>query len=281
MIYYSDAFLDGLLQEDIHYGDLTTRALGIGNQRAEITFSRKETGCVSGIALACKLLKKLDITISSAVIEGDIVTAGSPIITAQGSAAALHQGWKIVQNVLEWSCGVSQYMHDMLSIARKYQPHAQIACTRKNIPGTKLLATQAILAAGGIIHRQGCSETILLFANHRHFLEKPDDWQHAINQLRLDAPEKAIIVEADNMQEAYAALAAQPDILQLDKFSPDDIRTLIADSADIAPHCQLSAAGGINLQSIDKYTNIGIKLFVTSAPYYAQPADIKVRLYPL
>lgn len=55
-------------------------------------------------------------------------------------------------------------MAKMLEIYHRYQPKGQIACTRKNIPNTKLLATQAVLAGGGIIHRQGCSETILLFA---------------------------------------------------------------------------------------------------------------------
>ncbi len=79
-------------------------------------------------------------------------------------------------------------------------------------------------------HRAGCAETILLFANHRHFLHDNQDWSGAINQLRRHAPEKKIVVEADTPKKAIAALRAQPDVLQLDKFSPQQA-TEIAQSA--------------------------------------------------
>ncbi|MCT8250276.1 ModD protein [Proteus vulgaris] len=280
MIYYPDAFLDNLLMEDIQYGDLTSRALNIGDHIGTMTFTRREAGCVSGITLGCRLLEKLGLVVTTHLQDGDFANNGDCLITAEGPADALHQGWKVVQNVLEWSCGVSDYMARMLEIYHRYQPQGQIACTRKNIPNTKLLATQAVLAGGGIIHRQGCSETILLFANHRRFLSEPDNWAQHVKQLRQAAPEKCIVVEADDIGQAREALKAQPDILQLDKFSIEDISLLQQEAPQIAPHCHLSVAGGINLNTIENYAQTGITLMVTSAPYYAPPADIKVRLHP-
>ncbi|NBM57674.1 MULTISPECIES: ModD protein [Proteus] len=280
MIYYPDAFLDNLLMEDIQYGDLTSRALNIGNQLGTMTFTRREAGCVSGITLGCRLLEKLGLVVIAHQQDGDFANAGDCLIMAEGRADALHQGWKVVQNVLEWSCGVSDYMARMLDIYHRYQPKGQIACTRKNIPNTKLLATQAVLAGGGVIHRQGCSETILLFANHRRFLSEPNNWAQHVKQLRQAAPEKCIVVEADDIEQAREALKTQPDILQLDKFSIDDIAQLQQEVPHIAPHCHLSLAGGINLNTIEKYAQTGVNLLVTSAPYYAPPTDIKVRLYP-
>ncbi|MBG2877163.1 ModD protein [Proteus alimentorum] len=280
MIYYPDAFLDNLLMEDIQYGDLTSRALNISDQLGTMTFTRREAGCISGITLSCRLLEKLRLKVTAHQQDGDFANAGDCLITAEGRADALHQGWKVVQNVLEWSCGVSDYMAKMLEIYHRYQPKGQIACTRKNIPNTKLLATQAVLAGGGVIHRQGCSETILLFANHRRFLSEPDNWAQHVKQLRQAAPEKCIVVEADDIEQAREALKAQPDILQLDKFSIEDIAQLQQEAPEIAPHCHLSLAGGINLKTIEKYAQTGITLMVTSAPYYAPPTDIKVRLYP-
>lgn len=281
MIYYSDTFLDSLLLEDIHYGDLTTRALGIGAQQGEMHFFRKQAGFVSGLTVGQKLLEKLGLQAELHANDGDYADSGSLLMVVKGRADALHQGWKIVQNVIEWSSGVTHTTRLMVDILRKSQPDAQLACTRKNIPGTKLLATAAVLAGNGIIHRQGCAETILMFANHRRFLAEPDNWSAAIAALRRDAPEKNIIVEADNPDEAYQALKGCPDVLQLDKFHPDEIRRLIKDAAVLAPHCTLSAAGGLNAETIGDYANTGLKLFVTSAPYYAPPADIKVRLYPV
>lgn len=279
MIYYPDAFLDNLLMEDIQYGDLTSRALNISNQLGTMIFTRREAGCVSGITLGCRLLEKLGLEVTAHQQDGDFANAGDCLITAEGRADALHQGWKVVQNVLEWSCGVSDYMARMLDIYHRYQPKGQIACTRKNIPNTKLLATQAVLAGGGVIHRQGCSETILLFTNHRRFLSEPNNWAQHVKQLRQAAPEKCIVVEVDNIEQAREALKAQPDILQLDKFSIEDIALLQQEVPHIAPHCHLSVAGGINLNTIEKYAQTGITLMVTSSPYYAPPTDIKVRLY--
>lgn len=280
MIYFSQAQTDALLLEDIQGGDLTTRALGIGAQPGVMAFYHRQGGCVSGTAVARQMLTSLGLTVSDGVADGEQVSAGQQLIRAHGNAAALHLGWKAVQNVLEWSCGVSGYLESMLSQLRQRYPDGQIACTRKAIPGTRLLATQAILAAGGIIHRGGCAETLLLFANHRRFLTNSNDWTGAIARLRSHAPEKKIVVEADTPAEALAALRAAPDVLQLDKFTPEQATEIVRLAPSLAPHCTLALTGGITLASLASYLDCGIRLFITSAPYYAPPADIKVSLSP-
>lgn len=280
MIYFSQAQTDALLQEDIQGGDLTTRALGIGAQPGVITFYHRQGGCVSGIAVARQMLRSLGLTVTEQLSDGEHAVAEQLLIRAHGNAAALHQGWKPVQNVLEWSCGISHYLDAMLSVTRSRYPDAQIACTRKAIPGTRMLATQAILAAGGIIHRGGCAETVLLFANHRRFLTDQNDWAGAITQLRHHAPEKKIVVEADTPDEALAALRAAPDVLQLDKFTPEQAADIARQAPSLAPNCTLALTGGITLASLASYLDCGIRLFITSAPYYAPPADIKVTLSP-
>lgn len=280
MIYIPDAFLDQLLLEDIQYGDLTTRALGIEKISGDITFFHRQGGCISGLPVAERLLKKLGLQITYRLEDGEYVQPGAAILSAEGGAAALHQGWKVTQNVLEWCCGVSEYLYQMREIYTRYVPSGQIACTRKSIPGTKLLSTLSVVAAGGIVHRLGCAETILLFTNHRRFLANPEDWVAHVARLRDAAPEKAIIVEVDNPDEAKMALAAQPDILQLDKFTPEQITSTLAYATQCAPGCTVSAAGGINLQSIQRYAETGVTLLVTSAPYHAPSADIRVVLTP-
>jgi len=280
MFYWSDSLLDSLLLSDIEYGDLTTRALNIGHQSGVMTFARKSAGRVSGVDLAEKLLTKLSLKVERHIQDGMDATSGTILLTAYGSAERLHQGWKVVQNVLEWCCGVAQYMADMNSIAKQINPLIRIACTRKSIPGTKALAIAAISHGGGILHRAGTAETILLFANHRHFWSNPSDWQGMINTLRRDAPEKKIIVEADNVEEALAALSGKPDILQLDKFEPKEVEFIMLKGTAIAPNCLLSVAGGVNKRNIAEFAQIGVKLIVTSSPYYAIPEDIKVVLEP-
>ncbi|MCZ9212134.1 ModD protein [Escherichia albertii] len=119
-----------------------------------------------------------------------------------------------------------------------------------------------------------------LVANHRRFLADNQDWSGAIDQLRRHAPEKKIVVEADTPEEALAALRAQPDVLQLDKFSPAQAVEIAQIAPSLAPNCTLALTGGINLLTLKNYLDCGIRLFITSAPYYASPADIKVKLKP-
>ncbi|AOR63466.1 ModD protein [Pectobacterium wasabiae] len=281
MMYIPDAYLDQLLLEDIQYGDITTRALGIGQGEGEITFFHRQGGCVSGLPVAERLLQRLGLRVTYSVQEGERVQPDEAILSATGKVAALHQGWKVTQNVLEWCCGVSEYLYQMKAIYTREVPSGQIACTRKIIPGTKPLSVLAVLAGGGIVHRLGCAETILLFTNHRRFLPHQDDWASHIAQLRHAAPEKAVIVEVDHPDEAIQALNAGPDILQLDKFTPEQVASTLAYAARYAPACKVSAAGGINLKTVQRYAETGVSLLVTSAPYHAPSADVRVVLTPI
>lgn len=277
MFHYADQQLDQWLLDDISGGDLTTRALGIETRTGEMQFSCRSHCRVSGAFVGFKMLQKLGLNARILCADGTDAKPGMPILQAEGNAAALHLGWKAVQNVLEWSCGVATYMHTLIQKGRAHNPHLHIACTRKSIPGTKALATASVVHGGGIIHRGGTAETILMFANHRRFLKNPDDWNANVQQLKAAAPEKKIIVEVDSMDEAKAAILANPDIIQLDKFSPEDIVKVIALANG---RCLISAAGGVNLENVEIYAATGVPLIVTSSPYYAKAADIKVKLQP-
>ncbi|MGC7590582.1 ModD protein [Bisgaard Taxon 46] len=276
MIYFSDKELDDFLLEDIYRGDLTTHALGLEDVPAQILFKRKNAGIVAGISIAEKLLKKLEIEPQVYVREGQTVEAGTILISAEANADKLHQAWKVVQLVLEWSCGVAQYTAEMIANAKAINPKAVVACTRKSIPNTRKLATNAVLAAGGHIHRQGISETLLVFTNHRNLLDQPEGWQAIVTKLRAEAPENKITLEADNLTQFEQMLSAEPDIIQLDKFSPEQVKQALNLLSESKKAITLSVAGGVNKNNVAEYAKSGVQLFITSAPYYAQPEDIKV-----
>ena len=276
MIYFSDKELDDLLLEDIYRGDLTTHALGIENIPAKILFKRKNAGIVVSVSVAEKLLKKLDIQPHLYVKEGEWVESGALLISAEGMSEQLHQALKVVQLVLEWSCGVAQYTAEMIANAKAINPNAVVACTRKSIPNTRKLATNAVLAAGGHIHRQGVSETLLVFTNHRNLLSDPNDWVKIVNGLRREAPENKITLEADNFAQFEQMYVAEPDNIQLDKWSLDDVKKALALLQSKQKNILLSVAGGVNKDNVSDYAKLGIRLFITSAPYYAPPEDIKV-----
>ena len=275
MIYFSDKELDDFLLEDIYRGDLTTHALGLEKVPAKIEFKRKNAGMVAGISVAERLLKKLGITPQVYVNEGEAVEAGALLLSAVDSADKLQQAWKVVQLILEWSCGVAQYTAEMIANAKAINPNAVVACTRKSIPNTRKLATNAVLAAGGHIHRQGLSETLLVFTNHRNLLAEPNNWTH-METLKREAPENKVTLEADNFAQFEQMISASPDIIQLDKWSVEDVKAALDLIKAQGRNITLSVAGGVNKNNVANYAKLGINLFITSAPYYATPEDIKV-----
>lgn len=280
MFYYAEDFLDRLLTDDAPLGDLTTRSLGIGGQSGRMTFMPRRDGVISGLGVASAMLKKLGLSCASEFADGDEVVAGTIVLEASGQADALHMGWKSTQNIMEWASGVASYTAAMLAAGRSVNSALHLACTRKSIPGTKPLAQAAVVHGGGIMHRAGLSETILLFAGHRHFTESPGDFAAHIATLRRAAPEKQIVVEVDNMVEARKVLESSPcrlpDVLQLDKFPLAESAEVVKLARDVAPNMKVSSAGGVNLENIKDYAATGIDLVVSSAPYYAKPLDIKV-----
>jgi molybdenum transport protein len=145
------------------------------------------------------------------------------------------------------------------------------------------LALAAVLNGGGVVHRCGASETVLLFANHRRFLdfnETGESWKKLVDDLRREAPEKKIIIEADSQKEALLALAAGPDVLQLDKFSPQEVEDVVREAESSKSRCLISAAGGVDRDNAAAYAEAGARFIVSSAPYYARPIDVKVLLGP-
>ena len=258
MIYFSDKELNDFLLEDIYRGDLTTHAVGLDDVPARILFKRKNTGRVAGVSIAEKLLRKLDVQVKVHIADGENVAAGTLLLSGDGHADKLHQAWKVVQLVLEWSCGVAQYTAEMIANAKALNPQAIVACTRKSIPNTRKLATAAVLAAGGHIHRQGLSETLLVFTNHRNLLDNPTDYQAIVSQLRREAPENKITLEADNFSQFEQMLAAEPDIIQLDKWSPEQVQQALALLKKQSKKTLLSVAGGVNKNNIADYAKVGI-----------------------
>ena len=165
-------------------------------------------------------------------------------------------------------------------LAVKHQPVAggvAVACTRKHVPGTKALSAKAVRAGGGIMHRLGLSESLLVFAEHRLFLDEPP--AQTVKRLRQSQPEKKIVVEVANLAQAAVWAKAGADVLQLEKFTPEALaacRLAMDDQPARQSRPLLAAAGGIRADNAAAYVAAGADFLVTSAPYTAAPRDVQV-----
>ncbi len=280
-MFISTEFVDRLIHEDLPYIDLTSSLLGISKQHTRIEYRSRESGVIAGIDIILKMFQQCHITPIEYQQDGALISPDGLIIAGEGSAEAIHTIWKIGQNVLDYSCGIASYTAKMADICRQSPKPIALLTTRKNVPGTKLLAINAITAGGAIPHRLGLSETILIFKQHRALFPNDQALANKIQEIKHLTCEKHIVMEADTMEEAERFITMGADIIQFDKLMPEALKEASDSLKSKYPTLRILAAGGINLQNIAQYIKADIEGIVTTAPYYAKPLDVKVEITPL
>lgn len=276
-----DAYIDWLLDEDVRFGDFTTRALAIGDEPGRMTFTARHDLVLCGSDEAGRLLSRLGASLSFTARPGTFGGKGTVLLEAEGPAAALHAGWKAAQTLMEWASGIATLTQEIVSAARACRPGIAVVCTRKSVPFTRPISLKAVIAGGGEVHRLGLSDTIMLFDEHRPFIRAPNDLKAIVARLKEYAPERAVMVEVKSEADAFAAAHALADVVQLEKFGLEAVARVvrgIEKRADGRP--VIAAAGGINAQNAGDYARAGADTLVTSAPFYAKPVEIQVRIDP-
>ncbi|MDX1809659.1 MAG: ModD protein [Sulfurospirillaceae bacterium] len=275
MVNINDSVLERFIDEDVPYIDLTSHILGIEEQSGSISYIARENICVCGTEEVKKIFDKYDLEVLNYKRSGTFLKKGEVLLQAKGRADALHLVWKVCVNILENASGVATRVQKFVESAKDVNPKVEIVTTRKIFPGTKQLATKAVLVGGAYPHRLGLGESILVFEEHLRFYGGLDKFIDNLKELKQKACEKMIAVEAHNIEDALKLAKANVDIIQLDKFSIEDLKTAVKQIKEISPNTRISAAGGINMQNVKEISACGADLLVTSSLYFGKPADIK------
>lgn len=281
MMFFSQHEIDALILEDVPLHDETVRALAMPNLLGEMSIRAREAGVMSGMGVLVKMAKTLDCVAQVSVEDGESFDAGELVVCVRGRAHDLHKLWKQGVCLLEYMSGVSSFTADLLARAQAVNPLVTLAATRKALPGSRKLLQQAVLHGGGMIHRAGLSETVLIFAQHRAFMLDGEDWASMIGRMKQTSPEKKIMVEAETEADALTIAALGADVLQLDKLSPAQLNELIPKVRAIAPAIRIGAAGGIRANNIADYAQSGVDVLVTSNLYKAPLCDFGVTMTAL
>lgn len=270
--------IDRLINEDVPYIDLTSWALGIKEQVGQITYFTRDDAVVCGTEEVRAIFDRLHIEMDHMVPSGRQVIAGSELITGTGRAEDLHMAWKVGQNILDSCSGIATKTKKMVDIVKAVNPNMAILTTRKGFPGTKALATKAIMAGGAMPHRLGLSETILIFKQHLNFIGGFDGLLKKLPEIKAECCEKKVIVEATTLDQAIELCRAGVDGIQFDKMSVVDLINAVNNLSDEFPDKVLLAAGGINETNIAKYAQTNVNGLVTTSLYSAKPIDVGVRI---
>ncbi|EHM01934.1 quinolinate phosphoribosyl transferase protein [Acetobacteraceae bacterium AT-5844] len=272
------ARLEAMLREDAPYGDLTTLALDIGDARGQAVLRAGATMTLCCAEEAEALFRLAGCTdVHRVAASGALLEEGGTILTAVGSAHCLQLASKVAQALMEITSGIATRAARIRTEARTARPDIVVACTRKHLPGAKDVMLKAITTAGCVPHRLGLSDSLLVFAQHRAFLGREPAYRW-VSRLRAAQPGRAVVAEAETVDEAVLLAHANVDIVQCDRLSPEQFAEVARALADHPARPLLAANGGITEANAAAFARAGADILVTSAPYDAPALDIRVTM---
>jgi molybdenum transport protein len=280
MIFFTQQEIESWIEEDAPLVDLTSHWLGIDDRPARLVVSARHPLRVALTEEAARIFTTLGARVISRFPSGHDAGEGARLLVIEGSAAALHRGWKVAMNLIEHGCGVATRTATMVESVRQVS-RAPLLVTRKHAPGQKKILLKAILAGGAEIHRVGLSETVLIFDNHLSMIGGREALPQRLAELRAAACEKTVTVECHDLDQARSALAAGADAVQFDKTPVETLRGWIEALRVEYPRSSLLIAGGLRADNIREYAATGIDGLVLSSVYHAPPADLGVSIRPL
>ncbi len=269
-----DRMIEQALLEDIHTGDITTKAVVPQLRPAEARLVAKEDLVVAGISVAARVFSHLN----SAVIfnpgcsDGDLVKKGTIIATLQGDAADLLMGERVALNLMQRMCGIATLTSAF--VAAVSGTKARIVDTRKTTPGLREIEKYSVRVGGGINHRTGLYDGVLIKENH---IAAAGGITEAIRRARAYIPHTLKIeIETENLQQVDEALLAGADIIMLDNMSLEDMCTAVA---TIAGRALVEASGGVNLDTVRAIAETGVDIISVGALTHSPRAmDISMLL---
>lgn len=239
-------------------GDVTAALGGDGKVRAHII--ARQSGILAGLAparLACHLVDP-GLVFTPVRRDGQAIARGDCIAEIEGPAASLLTAERTALNFLCHLSGIASLT--ALFVQAVAHTHARIAGTRKTLPGLRALQKEAVIAGGGLPHRYGLFDAILIKDNHIAAIGSVTE---ALRRARALAGHMRLIeIEVDNLEQLKEALIDPPHAILLDNFSLADLR------AAMGMRCGpviLEASGGVTLQNVAGIAETGIDVISVGA----------------
>ncbi len=269
-----DRLIEQALLEDIHTGDITTLAVVPGQRPASARLIAKENMVIAGIATAARVFSKLDpdIRFSACLNDGNKAVAGTILATIHGEAAQLLMGERVALNLLQRMCGIATLTTSFVEAI--VGTMARIVDTRKTTPGLRQLEKYAVRVGGGINHRTGLYDGVLIKENH---IVAAGGITEAIRRARAYIPHTLKIeIETETLSQVDEALAAGADIIMLDNMSLDEMRAAVV---IINGRALVEASGGVNLERVRAIAETGVDIISVGALTHSPRAmDISMLL---
>ena len=263
------------LREDIGTGDVTARLVPPAQQARGRVITR-EDAVLCGAPWVAETYRQLDagVTVTWSAREGQTVTAGQQLFEVHGNARAVLSGERTAINFL-------QLLSATATAARQFADAvAGTGCTildtRKTLPGLRTAQKYAVRCGEASNHRIGLFDQVLIKENH---IAAAGSIARAVAAARSEAGGLKVEVEVESLDELQQALSAGADIILLDDFSLEDMRTAVRLTRESRSVARLEASGSMNLQTVRAVAATGVDyISVGSITKNVRAVDLSMRL---
>lgn len=242
------------LTEDLgRAGDITSDATVPADATARAEINAREAGVLAGLDCARAAFRLVDSTLKIAVLkqDGEALQPGDTICVIEGAAKSILTAERVALNFLGHLTGIATATNNFVQAVDGTS--ARITCTRKTTPNLRALEKYAVRAGGGVNHRFGLDDAVLIKDNHIAVAGSVTAALRAA-QGKLGHMVR-VEVEVDTLDQLREALDAGAEVILLDNMSPDTLREAVALNAGRAV---LEASGGITLETVRSKAETGV-----------------------
>jgi nicotinate-nucleotide pyrophosphorylase (carboxylating) len=238
--------------EDIGDRDVTSESI-FGEEMGKIVFIAKDNGIFCGEDVIRTGFPILDdrVEIDLKVNDGDRIEIGQAFATVKGKVSSLLQGERVVLNLIQRMSGIATQTNEAVSILNS--KHTKITDTRKTTPGLRMVEKYAVQCGGGVNHRFGLYDAVMIKDNHISFA---GSITKAVEKARSELGHMVKIeVETETKEQVIEAVAAKADVIMFDNRTPEEIKAWIGLVPD---EIKTEASGGINFNNLASYSDTGV-----------------------
>ena len=259
-----DSHLTQWLQEDIGRGDRSTQGLPNIDRIATATWIAKETGIIAALPVAKRVFELLNpqAKFELLVDEGAACVTGESIAEITADLGTLLMGERTALNLAMRLSGIATATRTYVDCIADLP--TQLVDTRKTTPGLRLLEKYATTVGGGVNHRIGLDDAVMIKDNH---IAAAGGIRAAIESIRRTMPYPLTIeVETESLEQVKEAILCNADIIMLDNMQPDLMRQAVAMIRQANERIKIEASGNITLKTIRQVAETGLDYISTSAP---------------
>jgi len=258
---------DALYEDLGQNGDITSNSIIDIESEDSFYMTAREEGTVSGIFLACLTFELVDknLEFTPNIKDGDKVKKGDVIAKIKGKTRSILSGERTALNFLSHLSGIATSTNQMVELISKTK--AKIVSTRKTTPNLRVLEKNAVKDGGGVNHRFGLYDGILIKDNH---IAASGSIKETILKAKKNSGHMVKVeIEVDNILQFKEAIITNVDAILLDNFSLNDLKKAVGLNKN---NIILEASGKINEKNIFEIAKTGIDLISSGWITHSSPA---------